>query len=87
MHLAHLLPFEGQGAIPFWVRNKLDGRSITDLPLNGRDALRLAATTSNVTVGPKSDFTGIPPGEDFIGAATREITNSLTLDGIMKFVF
>jgi Carboxypeptidase regulatory-like domain len=60
----------------------LDGRSITDLPLNGRDALRLAATTSNVTVGPKSDFTGIPPGEDFIGAGTREITNSLTLDGI-----
>jgi hypothetical protein len=60
----------------------LNTRSITDLPLNGRDALRLAATTSNVIVGPKSDFTGIPPGEDFIGAGTREITNSLTLDGI-----
>ena len=32
--------------------------------------------------GPKSDFTGIPPGEDFIGAGQREITNSLSLDGI-----
>ena len=50
--------------------------------MSGRDALRLAATSSNVIVGPKSDFTGIPPGEDFIGAGTREITNSLTLDGI-----
>jgi len=60
----------------------LNTRSISDLPLNGRDALKLAATTSNVIVGPKSDFTGTPPGEDFIGAGTREITNSLTLDGI-----
>jgi hypothetical protein len=60
----------------------LNARSISDLPLNGRDALKLAATTSNVIVGPKSDITGIPPGEDFIGAGTREISNSLTLDGI-----
>ena len=60
----------------------LNVRSISDLPLNGRDALKLAATTSNVIVGPKSDITGIPPGEDFIGAGTREISNSLTLDGI-----
>ena len=60
----------------------LDNRSVSDLPLNGRDALKLAATTSNVILGPKSDPAGIPPGEDFIGAGQREITNSLTLDGI-----
>jgi carboxypeptidase family protein/TonB-dependent receptor-like protein len=60
----------------------ISARSVTDLPLNGRDALKLATTTSNVIQGPKSDFTGIPPGEDFIGAGQREITNSLSLDGI-----
>jgi hypothetical protein len=60
----------------------ISSRSVTDLPLNGRDPLKLAITTSNVIQGPKSDFTGIPPGEDFIGAGQREITNSLSLDGI-----
>jgi hypothetical protein len=60
----------------------ISNRSVTDLPLNGRDPLKLAITTSNVIQGPKSDFTGIPPGEDFIGAGQREITNSLSLDGI-----
>ena len=60
----------------------INTRSVVDLPLNGRDALKLAATASNVIVGPKSSQTGVPPGEDFIGAGQREITNSLTLDGI-----
>ena len=64
------------------VAETLSSRSVVDLPLNGRDALKLAATTSDVIVGPKSNQTGIPPGEDFIGAGQREITNSLTLDGI-----
>ncbi|PYT90284.1 MAG: hypothetical protein DMG36_20855 [Acidobacteria bacterium] len=60
----------------------INSRSVVDLPLNGRDTLKLAATTSNDIIGPKSSQTGIPPGEDFIGAGQREITNSLTLDGI-----
>src|SRR5437763_12178775 len=64
------------------VAETLSTRSVVDLPLNGRDALKLAATTSDVIVGPKSNQTAVPPGEDFIGAGQREITNSLTLDGI-----
>lgn len=64
------------------VAETLSSRSVVDLPLNRRDALKLAATTSDVIVGPKSNQTGIPPGEDFIGAGQCEITNSLTLDGI-----
>ncbi len=60
----------------------LNTRSVTDLPLNGRDAMKLATTNSNVVLGPKSSMTETPPGEDFIGAGQREITNSITLDGI-----
>lgn len=55
---------------------------VANLPMNGRHALELAITSSNVIQGPKSSFTGVPPGEDFIGAGQREITNSLTLDGV-----
>jgi hypothetical protein len=64
------------------IAETLNTRSVSDLPLNGRDALKLATTSSDVILGPKSSNTGIPPGEDFIGAGQREITNSLTLDGI-----
>jgi hypothetical protein len=60
----------------------IDKAQVKNLPLNGRHAMELAATASNVIIGPKSSFTGNPPGEDFIGAGTREVTNSLTLDGI-----
>src|SRR5450432_1510634 len=57
-------------------------RAIADLPLNGRDPLQLARMTAGVLPGVKSSATGVPPGEDFNGAGTSEIQNSMTLDGI-----
>ncbi|HEX3435996.1 MAG TPA: carboxypeptidase-like regulatory domain-containing protein, partial [Pseudacidobacterium sp.] len=64
------------------VQETVNTRAIADLPLSGRRTMDLATTKSDVIVGPKTSFTGIPPGEDFIGAGQREITNSLSLDGI-----
>src|SRR6266404_20096 len=64
------------------VSEVLGTRAVSDLPLNGRDPMSLAVTTPGVLQGPKSSLTGTPPGEDFIGAGTREIQNSLSLDGI-----
>ena len=63
------------------VREVISARSIADLPLNGRDALRLAITAPGILPGQKAS-NGIPPGEDFIAAGTREIQNSISLDGI-----
>ena len=60
----------------------MSGRTLSDLPLNGRDPLQVARMTAGVLLGAKSSSTGIPPGEDFNGAGTREIQNSLSLDGI-----
>lgn len=57
-------------------------RDVADLPLNLRDPMALAITTPGVLQGPKTSLTGVPPGEDFIGAGTREIDNSMSLDGI-----
>jgi hypothetical protein len=48
----------------------------------GHNALEVAATASNVIIGPTSNYSGVPPGEDFIGAGQREIQNSLNLDGV-----
>src|SRR5205823_5996788 len=56
-------------------------RDVADLPLNGRDPLRLALMTPGTLPGLKAT-NGVPPGEDFIGAGTREIQNSVSLDGI-----
>src|SRR6476646_9989737 len=64
------------------VSELLGTRAVAALPLNGRDAMMLAVTTPGVLLGPKSSATGTPPGEDFVGAGTREISNSLSLDGI-----
>jgi hypothetical protein len=63
------------------VREVIGERSVAELPLNGRDPLQLATTTPGVLPGQKG-ANGIPPGEDFVGAGTREIQNSISLDGI-----
>jgi len=57
-------------------------QAVQDLPLIGHNALEIAATASNVTIGPSSSYSGVPPGEDFIGAGQREIQSSMTLDGV-----
>src|SRR6202789_3138715 len=59
-----------------------DTKAVQDLPLMGHNALEIAATASNVTIGPSSGYSGVPPGEDFIGAGQREIQSSMTLDGV-----
>jgi hypothetical protein len=59
-----------------------DTKTVQDLPLMGHNALDVAATASNVTIGPSSSYSGVPPGEDFIGAGQREIQSSMTLDGV-----
>ena len=61
----------------------LNQHAVADLPLNGRDVLRLATITPGVIPGMKSR-TGATAagGEDFIGAGTREVQNSISLDGV-----
>ena len=59
----------------------ISSTQIADLPMNGRNALMLATTTPGVLPGTKGTQ-GVPPGQDFIGAGTREIQNSMALDGI-----
>jgi Carboxypeptidase regulatory-like domain/TonB dependent receptor len=56
-------------------------RAVAELPLNGRDAIRLAITTPGVIAGMKNPNV-TATGEDFIGPGAREIQNSLSLDGI-----
>jgi hypothetical protein len=56
--------------------------SVAEVPLSLRDPMALAATVPGVLQGGKTSLTGVPPGEDFIGPGTREIQNSMTLDGI-----
>lgn len=57
-------------------------RTIAEAPLNGRDVMMLATATPGVLLGPKASPTATPPGDDFVGAGTREIQNSMALDGI-----
>jgi hypothetical protein len=59
----------------------VDGQRVRDLPLNGRNAINLAATTSNITII-GSTLTGTPPGNTASGSGTRGVTNSISLDGI-----
>ena len=54
---------------------------VHDLPMNGRQALSLAQTASNITISGTA-LTGNPPGNNASGAGTRGVNNSITLDGI-----
>jgi hypothetical protein len=65
------------------VSEVLNTRAIADVPLNGRDTLRLAALTPGVIPGMKSRTAATAAGgEDFIGAGAREVQNSISLDGV-----
>ena len=64
------------------VGETLNAGQVQNLPISGRRVLELAATNPSIIVGPKTSYTGVPPGANYIGAGTREVTNSLTLDGI-----
>lgn len=64
------------------IGDTLSAGTVENLPMNTRRVMDLATTASNVIIGPKTSFTGVPPGANYIGAGTREVTNSLTLDGI-----
>lgn len=57
-------------------------KQVDELPINGRNALEVAALASNVTIGIKTSYSGNPPGEDFNGAGQRETQNDITLDGV-----
>jgi Carboxypeptidase regulatory-like domain/TonB dependent receptor len=63
------------------IREVVGQQAVVDLPLNGRNPLQLATLTAGVLPGQKAS-NGVPPGEDYIGAGTREIQNSVSLDGI-----
>jgi hypothetical protein len=56
-------------------------QQVHDLPLNGRRAIDLAATASNITLSGNA-LTGNPPGVRASGSGTRSINNSISLDGI-----
>ncbi|QNI37679.1 carboxypeptidase-like regulatory domain-containing protein [Edaphobacter albus] len=40
----------------------IDEKKVANLPIIGRHAMDLAATASNIIVGPKTSYTGVPPG-------------------------
>ena len=64
------------------VSETLNQKSTGDLPLNGRDSLKLAIITPGVIPGLKAASSLPGGGEDFIGPGVREVQNSVTLDGI-----
>ena len=63
------------------VSEVISTRQIAELPLSFRDPMKLALTTPGVLQGGDS-LTGVPPGQNFIGAGQRGITSDMTLDGI-----
>jgi hypothetical protein len=64
------------------VRESIGARATAELPLNGRNALQIASFTPGVIPGRKSPAGNPGGGEGFIGAGTREIQNSVSLDGV-----
>jgi len=56
-------------------------QQVRDLPTVGRQALQLAATSSNIVISGTA-LTGNPPGNRASGSGTRSITNSISVDGI-----
>src|SRR4051794_25020704 len=57
-------------------------RSTAELPLNGRNPIRLAVITPGVIPGLKTPTGNPGGGEGYIGAGLREISNSVSLDGV-----
>ena len=64
------------------VGETLNSKQVDSLPMASRRVMELAATNPSIIIGSKTSYTGNPPGANYIGAGTREVTNSLTLDGI-----
>ncbi|AFL88302.1 hypothetical protein Terro_2016 [Terriglobus roseus DSM 18391] len=64
------------------VGETVTAHQVENLPMASRRVMELATTNPSIIVGPKTSYTGNPPGANYIGAGTREVTNSLTLDGI-----
>ena len=63
------------------VSEVISTRQVAELPLSFRDPMQFALMTPGVLQGGNS-LTGVPPGENFIGAGTRSISSDMTLDGV-----
>lgn len=64
------------------VSEVLSTRQTVDLPTPSRNVMRLAITTPGVIPGFKNPAGNPGGGEGYIGAGTREIMNSISLDGV-----
>lgn len=64
------------------VNEVLSTRQTVDLPTPSRNVMRLAITTPGVIPGRKNPAGNPGGGEGYIGAGTREIMNSVSLDGV-----
>jgi hypothetical protein len=64
------------------VNEVLSTKQTVDLPTPSRNVMRLAITTPGVIPGFKSPAGNPGGGEGYIGAGTREIMNSVSLDGV-----
>jgi hypothetical protein len=64
------------------VNEVLSTKQTVDLPTPSRNVMRLAITTPGVIPGFKNPAGNPGGGEGYIGAGTREIMNSVSLDGV-----